>query len=238
MIKAVIFDMFETLVTLFVGPVYMGKQIAEEIGITESKFREIWNPTDEDRTLGKRTLEDVIEESLRVNDRYCRELFDSIITKRKKMIQTSFEQSNIHPEIIPLFTWFKEQNIKIGLITNCYFEERDIIKNSVLFEYFDVMCMSCELGVKKPDVRIFQKCMEDLGHKPEECLYIGDGGSLELETAKSIGMYPLQATWYLKDEWKQPARRKPEFLQAESPMDVIAVINEMNGRECYGPFCR
>lgn len=238
MIKAVIFDMFETLVTLFAGPVYMGKQIAEEIGITESKFREIWNPTDEDRTLGKRTLEDVIEESLRVNDRYCQELFDSIIMKRKRMIQTSFEQSNIHPEIIPLFTWFKEQNIKIGLISNCYFEERDIIKKSVLNDYFDVMCMSCELGVKKPDVRIFQKCMEDLGLEPGECLYIGDGGSQELETAKSVGMHPLQAAWYLKDEWNQPARRKPEFLQAESPMDVIVVINEMNGRECYGPFCR
>ena len=238
MIKAVIFDMFETLVSLFAGPVYMGKQIAEEIGITESKFREIWNPTEEDRTLGKRTLEDVIEESLRVNDRYCRELFDSIIMKRKRMIQTSFEQSNIHPEIIPLFTWFKEQNIKIGLITNCYFEERDIIKNSVLNDYFDVMCMSCELGVKKPDVRIFQKCMEDLGLEPGECLYIGDGGSQELETAKSVGMYPLQAAWYLKDELNQPVRRKPEFLQAESPMDVIAVINEMNGRESYGPFCR
>ena len=227
MIKAVIFDMFETLVTLFAGPVYMGKQIAEEIGISEAKFREIWNPTDEDRTLGKRTLEDVIEESLRVNNRYCRELFDSIIMKRKRMLQTSFEQTNIHSEIVPLLKSLKEQNIKIGLITNCYFEERDIIKNSVLNDYFDVMCMSCELGMKKPDVRIFQKCMEELGLEPGECLYIGDGGSLELETAGSIGMHPLQAAWYLKDEWNQPARRKPEFAQAESPLSVIAKINKI-----------
>lgn len=231
MIKAVIFDMFETLVTLFSGPVFMGKQIAEEIGIEEAKFREIWDPSDNDRTLGKRTLEDVIEESLRVNDRYCRELFDSIIGKRKRMIQTSFEQTNIHSEIVPLLKSLKEQNIKIGLITNCYFEERDIIKNSVLNDYFDVMCMSCELGMKKPDVRIFHKCMEDLGLEPAECLYIGDGGSLELETAKSVGMYPLQATWYLKDEWKQPARRKPEFAQAESPLDVIATINKISREE-------
>ena len=230
MIKAVIFDMFETLVTLFAGPVYMGKEIAEEIGISEAKFREIWNPTDEDRTLGKRTLEDVIEESLRVNNRYSRELLESIISKRKRMLQTSFEPAHIHPEIIPMFQALKEQKIKIGLITNCYFEERDIIKNSVLFEYFDVICMSCELGMKKPDVRIFQKCMEDLGLEPTECLYIGDGGSLELETAEAVGMHPLQAAWYLKDEWNQPARRKPGFAQAESPMDVIAVINEMNGR--------
>ena len=54
MITAVIFDMFETLVTHFESPLYMGKQIADDIGITEQKFREIWNPTDIDRTLGKK----------------------------------------------------------------------------------------------------------------------------------------------------------------------------------------
>ena len=225
MIKAVIFDMFETLVTLFTGSVYMGREIAAEIGLSEPKFREIWDTTDETRTLGKRTLESVIEEVLTVNNGYSEELFERIITKRKRMIRESFE--HIHPEIIPLFKWFKEQNIKIGLITNCFFEERDIIKDSVFFEYFDVMCMSCELGIKKPDIRIFQKCMKDLGLEPAECLYVGDGGSLELETAKSVGMHPLQAAWYLKDGTRQPVKRKAEFSQAESPLDVIAEIKKL-----------
>ena len=225
MIKAVIFDMFETLVTLFTGSVYMGREIAAEIGLSEPKFREIWDTTDEARTLGKRTLESVIEEVLTVNNCYSEELFERIITKRKRMIRESFE--HIHPEIIPLFKWFKEQNIKIGLITNCFFEERDIIKDSVFFEYFDVMCMSCELGIKKPDIRIFQKCMKDLGLEPAECLYVGDGGSLELETAKSVGMHPLQAAWYLKDGTRQPVKRKAEFSQAESPLDVIAEIKKL-----------
>lgn len=227
MIKAVIFDMFETLVTLFAGSVYMGREIAQEIGLAEPKFREIWDTTDEDRTLGKRTLESVIEEVLTVNNCYSEELFEKIITKRKRMIRESFE--HIHPEIIPLFKWFKEQNIKIGLITNCFFEERDIIKDSVFFEYFDVMCMSCELGIKKPDIRIFQKCMKDLGLEPAECLYVGDGGSLELETAKSVGMHPLQAAWYLKDGTRQPVKRKAEFSQAECPLDVIAEIKKIGG---------
>ena len=227
MIKAVIFDMFETLVTLFTGSVYMGREIAQEIGLAEPKFREIWDTTDEARTLGKRTLESVIEEVLTVNNCYSEELFERIITKRKRMIRESFE--HIHPEIIPLFQWFKEQNIKIGLITNCYFEERDIIKDSVFFEYFDVTCMSCELGVKKPDTAIFEKCMIDLGLEPAECLYVGDGGSMELETAQAVGMHPLQAAWYLKDGTRQPVKRKAEFSQAESPLDVISEIKKLGG---------
>jgi len=83
MIKAVIFDMFETLITHFESPLYMGKQIAKDIGIAEQKFREIWDTTDEARTLGKKTLEEVIEEALRVNNCYSDELFEQIISKRK-----------------------------------------------------------------------------------------------------------------------------------------------------------
>lgn len=227
MIKAVIFDMFETLVTHFESPVYMGKQICNDMGIAENKFREIWDTTDDDRTLGKRSLEDVIEEILKVNDCYSIELFERIITKRKQSKEECFE--HIHPEIIPLFLKLKKMGIKIGLITNCYFEEKDVINNSIFMDYFDSVCMSCEMGVKKPDVQIFQKCMNDLNVAAEECIYVGDGGSFELETARSLGMHPLQATWYFKDGANQPAKKKAEFLQAESPLEVIAEVNKYMG---------
>ena len=203
----------------------MGKQIVNDIGISESKFREIWDTTDDDRTLGKRTLEDVIEEILIVNNCYSTELYEKIITKRKQSKIECFE--HIHLEIVPLFKALKEKNIKIGLITNCYSEERDVIKNSIFWDYFDSACMSCELGMKKPDVKIFQKCMNDLSVEPEECLYIGDGGSFELETARTLGMNPIQAAWYLKDGVNQPAKRKMDFNQADSPLELISnVFNE------------
>lgn len=222
MIKAVIFDMFETLVTHFESPLYMAKQICADIGITESRFREIWDATDEDRTLGKKTLEDVIEMVLLANRCYSRELFEMIIKKRK---QSKFECFNhIHPQIIPMLTTIKKMNLKIGLITNCYFEERDVILGSVLYDYFDAVCMSCELGLSKPDYAIFQKCTQALEIAPDECLYVGDGGSLELEAAQAIGMHPIQATWYLRENTNQPAKRKDDFTQAKSPMDIILEI--------------
>lgn len=224
MIKAVIFDMFETLVTHFESPIYMAKQISDDIGIAEQKFREIWDSTGDDRTLGKSSLEEVIEEILKVNNCYSSELFEKIMTKRRMSKMECFEY--IHPELIPLFTRLKEMNIKIGLITNCFFEERDVIKKSIFFDYFDSVCMSCEIGLKKPDVKIYKKCMKDLEVEAEECIYVGDGGSCELETAQALGMNPLQAAWYLKDGVNQPAKRKKEFLQAEAPLEVLLEINK------------
>lgn len=226
MIKAVVFDMFETLVTHFESPVYMAKQICADIGITEQKFREIWDTTDEDRTLGKKTLEEVIETILRANNRYSCKLFEMIIGKRKQSKIECF--NHMHSEIIPMLTAIKEKNIKIGLMTNCYFEERDVIRSSALFDYFDAVCMSCELGLQKPDVEIFRKCTQALAVSSNECLYVGDGGSFELETAQVIGMHPIQAAWYLKDGVNQPAKRKVEFVQAEFPMDVLLEITRYN----------
>ncbi|MBP3577614.1 MAG: HAD family hydrolase, partial [Lachnospiraceae bacterium] len=78
--------------------------------------------------------------------------------------------------------------------------------------------------VAKPEEEIFRRCVEQLGVTYEECLYVGDGGSYELETAKKLGMKPLQAVWYLQQGSKQPPWRKPEFLQAESPLEIIKYL--------------
>lgn len=42
MIKAVIFDMYETLITLYESPLYFGTQMAEDAGITEEYFQSVW----------------------------------------------------------------------------------------------------------------------------------------------------------------------------------------------------
>lgn len=51
MIKAVIFDMYETLVTHFDSPLYFGLQMAQDLGIPENIFQELWGHTDIDYLL-------------------------------------------------------------------------------------------------------------------------------------------------------------------------------------------
>ena len=226
MIKAVIFDMFETLVTHFNSPLFKGKEIADEIGIPEKDFRIIWDATDEDRTLGLKTFEDVIEEILLTNGVYSLELYERIIEKRYKAISEIFK--NKHSEIKDMLTFLKENGIKIGLITNCYIEEMKTIQASDIYDFFDVTCMSCDVGLKKPDYEIFRKCVSELGLKENECLYVGDGGSGELEAANDVGMHTVQATWYLRDELDQPSRKKIGFIHIESPMELIKSLSFAN----------
>ena len=60
MIKAVIFDMFETLVTLFEGRTYFGENIAEDVGVSQEVFRKEWHAIEHDRSIGKYSIEEGI----------------------------------------------------------------------------------------------------------------------------------------------------------------------------------
>lgn len=59
--KAAIFDMYEALITLWHMKPYMGRTLSEDGGIEESRFREIRDATEDERTLGIMSFEEVIE---------------------------------------------------------------------------------------------------------------------------------------------------------------------------------
>ena len=60
-IQAVIFDMYETLVTQLQSPLYYGTQIAQDLGLAPEAFLPEWRNTEEDRATGKQTFEEVME---------------------------------------------------------------------------------------------------------------------------------------------------------------------------------
>lgn len=222
MVKAVIFDMYETLVTLFESPLYFGTQMAFDAGVEEERFQEIWQTAEVDRTIGKITLEEILERILRTNDRYSETKMNLIVNKRIRSREEAFE--HLHKDIIPMLRALKKKGILIGLISNCFSEEAMVIKKSVLYPYFDAVCLSFDEGLQKPNPAIFKMCLEKLNVQAEYCLYIGDGGSNELEAAEMVGMKATQAVWYLKEDTCQPSKRKSQFRQLEAPLDVLNII--------------
>lgn len=222
MIKAVIFDMYETLITLHQSPLYFGTQMAIDADISEEEFQSLWKPREYDRTVGKITLEEILEFILKEKRCYSEKLFNKIVEKRKISKKECFKY--LHPEIIPMLNELKKREICIGLISNCFSEEVEAIKNSELFPYFDATYLSFEQGLQKPEKEIFFRCMDKLSVSADECIYVGDGGSLELETASQIGMKAVQAVWYLKEGTSQPSGRKKDFIQAETPFEILQYI--------------
>lgn len=223
MTRAVIFDMFETLITHYHSPLYFGAQMAEDAGIPEDRFQALWHPTEYERTIGKLTFEEVLEMILRENHCYSETLLKRIVEKRIAAKEECFK--HLHSEIIPMLSTLIKRGLLIGLISNCFSEEAEVIRRSELFPYFDTINLSYELGIPKPDEGIFQRCMDDLSVKAEECIYVGDGGSNELETARKLGMEAVQAAWYLQEGTTQPSKRKHDFFQIDKPLDLVKLVD-------------
>lgn len=231
MIRAVIFDMYETLITHYESPLYFGSQMAADAGIPESGFRPLWHASENDRAIGKASLEEILTRILQKNHCYSEELLMKIVNKRMEAKKECFR--HLHPEILSMLSELKEQKIRIGLISNCFSEEASVIRNSSLFPYFDAACLSYEQGVQKPDAEIFERCMASLAVKPEECLYVGDGGSDELEAARDLGMTAVQAVWYLRKGSGQPCGVKQGFPHFDSPREVPEYLWKSRERTLY-----
>ncbi len=70
-----------------------------------------------------------------------------VTQKRIESKKKCFE--NILKEILEMLEIIKTNKIKIGLISNCFSEEIEVIKNCILYHYLDVCCLSFEMGIKK-----------------------------------------------------------------------------------------
>ena len=159
--------------------------------------------------------------------------FRTLVEKRIAIQADCF--AYLHPGILPMLSALKEKGIKIGLITNCFSEEAKLIRESELFPFFDAPCLSWEVGIRKPDPAIYYVCMEKLGIPVENCLYVGDGGSQELETARGLGMQAVQATWYRKADFERlQAALRPDFPKIDEPMELRFKLEDIE--EAYRVF--
>lgn len=225
MIKAVIFDMFETLVTLFEGRTYWGENIAEDVGADPAEFRREWHAIEKDRSIGRYTIEEGLEVVLKKLGLYSPEKVTLAASKRIEALNDTF--SNIPPETVELLKALKSRDIKVGIITNTFSDERDMIRSSILMPYIDEALISYEQGLCKPDPALYEKMTMLLDVRPEECLFVGDGGSRELYAARDAGMHPVQCTWFHDRAYEPhiPCPVLDEFDHADTQLDVLKYLD-------------
>jgi putative hydrolase of the HAD superfamily len=224
MIKAVIFDMFETLVTLFTGRTYFSEHIAADLNQPIEAFRKCWHETEKDRTLGKYSMEEGLAITLKNLGAYSAANIELICHKRREALGDTFKA--IPPESLWLLQTLHEKGFKTGLITNTFSDERDMILASPLYPLFDAAMISYEQGLSKPDPEIYRRALQALNVTPEECLYVGDGGSHELQAARSLGMQAVQCTWFHDRAYEPhiPCPLLPDFPHADTREDIIKYL--------------
>jgi len=83
----------------------------------------------------------------------------------------------------------------------------ELLREAKLFDFFDMIVVSSEVGVRKPDPRIFETVLEELNVKPEEAVMIGNTISTDIFGGNAIGMRTVLfqlGQEYQRSEWETP----------------------------------
>ena len=95
------------------------------------------------------------------------------------------------PGAVETLRELRRLGLLVGLITVCTEDVEHVWPESEFAGLFDAEVFSSELGIAKPDPRIYLHCAEQLGVEPGEAVFVGDGANDELAGALRVGMRAL-----------------------------------------------
>jgi putative hydrolase of the HAD superfamily len=89
---------------------------------------------------------------------------------------------------VPTLRELRARGLRTALVSDCTVELPAIVAGLPVAGLLDATVYSIELGLTKPDPRLFRRAAGLLGMAPLRCLYVGDGGGRELTGARAVGM--------------------------------------------------
>ncbi len=113
---------------------------------------------------------------------------------------------------------------KLALVSN--FDHplhvHSVLRKLDLTPYFDSVVISAEVGVKKPDPRIFDTAFEQTAMKPKEVVYVGDTDD-DTKAARAAGMVPVLIQRNCEGNAFDFSVNKHNLEQAGSRLDVRTI---------------
>ena len=107
------------------------------------------------------------------------------------------EHMKLNKGVIELLEFAKKKGWKIGICTDLTAQiQLRKIRKLDLEQWIDCLVTSEEVGVEKPNIKIFQICLSKMGLESKEVLYIGDSYYRDVEGALNAGM---KVVWYISD---------------------------------------
>jgi putative hydrolase of the HAD superfamily len=96
-----------------------------------------------------------------------------------------------YPDVAPAFARLKQRGMRLGLISNWDNRLSGLIEGLGLGGQLDTIVSSADVGLHKPDPRIFELACARLGVRPEEAAHVGDHHYADIVGAQAIGMRPV-----------------------------------------------
>ena len=132
-----------------------------------------------------------------------------------------------------LYVWFILENIleklskkyKLGLISDTGQTSgrilREILKKDGIYDYFLVHSFSDEMGVSKPNKKIFEMTLKKLCSLPANTVHIGDNIATDICGAINYGLKAIHIT----DKNHNDYSNNKNYYQVDKISDIIKYFN-------------
>ncbi len=224
--KAVIFDLFHTLTSVESARA-PGKGTSAILGVTRKDWNDQLLKYSQDRLRGiiKNPYKIIKKMAHAINPDIPEDIIKEATDTR--MARFKYSLQHIDPSVLDTLAKLRDMGKLIGLISNGDVHEIAGWDESPLYKYFNSVIFSCNVGYIKPEREIYEKSLEDLKVNPEECLFIGDGGSDELQGAKEIGMNTVLITYIIEKIWPEKLNSRRKYADFElSEINEIIINNK------------
>lgn len=164
-IRSVFFDLGGVILrTEFQSP---RERLAERVGLTYEELVKIVfeSRSSQDASIGKISEDEHWKVVTRALHRPLKE---------REAIQKEFFAGDIIDRELIAFIRSLRPRYGTGLISNAWDGLRPYMERERLDDAFDVLTISAEVGVMKPEAAIFQYALEQLEVKPKEAVFVDD----------------------------------------------------------------
>ena len=135
------------------------------------------------------------------------------------------EDEELYPETMELLKFLREKGYKLGVIANQSLGTEERMRAFGIRDFFDVVVASAELGVSKPDRRIFLEALKQAGCEPQNAIMIGDRLDNDIYPAMELGM----GTVWVRQGFSAYMKLIPEKPAPDCIIDSIAALGKIFG---------
>jgi FMN phosphatase YigB (HAD superfamily) len=233
MLQAILFDLFETLITESQTRPAGMSALAPQLGCEREVFRTEWKTLRPAAITGRVTLRQALSHIATkagsdVDDVTVHRLCDERIRTKAE----PFEQ--VEHQILTLLDYLRSRNLRLGVISNCLAEDVAGWARCSLASRFDCAVFSFDVGLAKPDPAIYIEATRRLQVDASQTWFIGDGGSDELTGAMQAGLRAFRALWFLR-RWPHFREETSLGLSVNTIQEVVSLVEQVIGPHERGP---
>jgi putative hydrolase of the HAD superfamily len=96
-----------------------------------------------------------------------------------------------YPDVVPAVRAMRAAGVRTGIISNWDTRLPSLIEGLGLGALFDAVISSADVGLRKPDPRIFALACERLDVEPGEAVHVGDHHYADVLGARAVGIMPV-----------------------------------------------